>query len=152
MKRKAKADSLLPLDELVPPPPKFSNPHALRMLDSFLYSRKVGNFTFPKRKRSIPEWSWDNKAIREILLRSFPRLDSDEGQRIRAARWAFVIYQFFRKGSSYQDLAKRMRLTLPATKALIRSVRRAACGVRTSGSGALGGKRGRPLKPKEPQK
>ena len=61
----------------------------------------------PKRKNAC--WAKSDKEVRELLLSVFPKLDSNERQRMRAGKWARVIQLYFRSGLSYGDTAAEMQ-------------------------------------------
>ena len=51
-----------------------------------------------QRVANTPDWTRNDAAIRAVLLRAFPRMDSNPTQRKRAGRWAFIIHNYFRLG------------------------------------------------------
>jgi len=98
------------------------------------------------QRREAPTWALNDKAIRKILLRSFPKLSSDDKQHRAAARWAHVIYLFWHLKLTIGQIALELNVNIDTVRALIRSIKRVAKGQRADGSGILGHKRGRPRK------
>jgi hypothetical protein len=96
--------------------------------------------------RIAPEWARSDVEVRKVLLRSFPKLETDSKQRGRAARWASVIHLYFRMQESYLEIAQELEITPTAVKFLIRSIKRVAAGKSANGSGLHGRRRGAPLK------
>lgn len=88
-----------------------------------------------RRKRKILEWTRSNKKIQEILLRSFPRLHTNQKQRGRAARWAAVIHLYFRLQYTYRQVAEELQTTPQAVLAVTRSIVRVAGGMKANGRG-----------------
>lgn len=95
-------------------------------------------------KKTIPAWANNNDEIRKIVIRSFPKWDSDDKQRTRAARWVRVIQLYFRMGYTYVQAAEEMGLFPKQIKDIICRVRRVSVGKRANGTGLLGGRPGRP--------
>lgn len=97
-------------------------------------------------KRASPTWTRSEVRIREILLRAFPRLTTNDRQRESAARWATVIHLYFRMGYTRPQIAHEIGSTTGKIHSLIRSIIRVSNGLRADGTGKLQGKRGRPRK------
>lgn len=98
-------------------------------------------------KKSVPEWASDDKKVREIVLRSFPKFGTDTRQRKGAARWIRVIHLYFRMGMTRGQVAEEMGLKPIIIKGIIEGIRRVAQGKRYDGRGRLGvHPRGRPKK------
>ena len=95
-------------------------------------------------KKIVPAWVNDNAEIRKIVIRSFPKWDSNDKQRIRAARWVRIIQLYFRAGYTRTQVAEEMSLTSEQVKSIIRGIRRVSGGKRADGSGNLRGHPGRP--------
>ena len=89
------------------------------------------------RKR-VPLWALDNKKIQQVILRAFPKMDSDPVQRQRAGRWARVIHLYYRLKWSRGQIAKEMSLQYHTVNDLIRSIKRVAAGKRANGKGLRG--------------
>src|SRR5271157_2995548 len=60
--------------------------------------------------RKVPEWTTSDKGIQQILLRAFPTLKTNIRQRARAARWARVIYLYYRTRLTKADIAHVLKL------------------------------------------
>jgi hypothetical protein len=97
-------------------------------------------------KRETPAWVTKNSEIRKLLLRSFPRLATNERQKRAAARWAMIIHLFYHMGYTSSQVAEEMGLALNKVKAICKSIRRVSKGLRADGRGKLTGKLGRPKK------
>ena len=97
-----------------------------------------------QRKRLIPSWANNNERVKEIILRSFPKLDSDAKQHATAARWVRIVQLYFRAHYTRAQVAEEMGLTSEQVKGVIRSMRRVSVGRRANGTGNLGGRPGRP--------
>lgn len=97
-----------------------------------------------KRKRDVPEWAQSTEKIKAILLRSFPKLKTDQRQRARAARWARIVHLYFRLGWTFTQVAEEMSMKPGNLHNMTVSIRRAANGLRADGKGPRGGKRGNP--------
>lgn len=96
-------------------------------------------------KKEVPEWTRDDKKVREILLRSFPKLTTDYKQRVRAARWIRIIHLYFRMHMTRGQVAEEMGVEPGIIRDVVRSIRRVAANRRANGSGVLGVRpRGRP--------
>lgn len=99
-----------------------------------------------RKERPVPVWTKNDSEVRAVLLRAFPRLETDGRQRQSAARWLRIIYLYFRLQYTHRQTAAEMGLTPSVVTSVTRSIRRVASGRRADGSGQLGGKRGRPKK------
>lgn len=99
-----------------------------------------------KHKRVTPEWVKSDKKIRELLLRSFPRLLINKRQAALAGRWARVIQLYFRMGKTHGQIAEEMGLKYKDVNNLVDRIRRAGQGFCASGTGKKLGVRpnGRP--------
>lgn len=97
-------------------------------------------------KRAVPKWTRNDKAVRALILRSFPKMNTDSAQRNAAARWASVIHLYFRMGYTASQVAEEIGSTTMKIEFVIRSIHRVSKGLRANGTGKLGAKRGRPKK------
>jgi hypothetical protein len=97
------------------------------------------------RVANTPEWANDNLQVRELLLKVFPKLATDENQRKRALAWATIIYLYHRCGMTQLHISMRLGWTENRVKMMIRNINRAATG-RSVRTGKPRGKRGRPRK------
>jgi hypothetical protein len=118
-----------------------------------------------------PEWVFNPKAVRKLLLNSFPRLNEHSvsctgktkdalscrcpfHQRRGAARWALIMYKFWHEGRTEGEIVVELNegpedspATWHASKVrnIIRHIKDAAKGLRSNGRGKITGKRpGRP--------
>ena len=100
-----------------------------------------------QRRRIIPEWTRSDEKIQEVLLRSFPLLQTDPKQRTKAARWASIIHFYFRLQYTYRQTAAELGMTFYAVRQATIYIRRVAQGIWSNGRGKFTGrKRGRPRK------
>lgn len=86
-------------------------------------------------QKQIPTWANDDKAIKKFLLRSFPKLQTNDRQRRSAARWVRIIHLHFRAGWTRGDIAEELHLSLDSVRSAIRNIKRAASGIRARGTG-----------------
>ncbi len=86
-------------------------------------------------RKNIPEWALDDKKIREILLRSFPKLTTNSRQRRGAARWMRVVHLYFRMHMTRGQVAEELRVKSRVVKDVVQNIRRAAEGRRCDGQG-----------------
>ena len=112
--------------------------------DTFTSGHQI--ITIRRTDRVDPEWVKSDAEIRKILLRAFPKLDTDPKQRARAGRWARVIQLYFRRHYTHGQIAAELGIKYRNVNSLIDRIRRAAKGERANGTGKLGNPRGRPKK------
>lgn len=98
------------------------------------------------RMRRVPVWALDDGKIREVLLKSFPKLSTDSKQREQAARWLRIIHLYWRLGMTRGQVAYEVGKTDQQVHFLLVAIKRAMEGKRANGSGPRGGKVGRPKK------
>jgi len=98
---------------------------------SFMNGHQIIRIRRPRRR--VPQWVFDDNKIRAFLLRSFPKLSSDDKQRKRAGRWARVIQLYFRTRKSYRETAEEMGESLETTHNIIRRIQRASSGKPVNG-------------------
>lgn len=96
--------------------------------------------------REAPKWTKNDGAIRTLLLKTFPKLATDDNQRTSAARWASVIHLYYRLGYTRGQIAEEIGSTDVKVHGVIRSITRAYKGLRADGSGTKSNRRGRPRK------
>ena len=106
-----------------------------------------------KKEKLIPKWVNDQQKIKEILLKSFPKLSTDSRQRMRAARWARVIQLYYKMDYTHGQIVDELndeneeyKVTLAQIRSIIRGIKRVATGRSANGTGKLGRKTGRPKK------
>jgi predicted DNA-binding protein YlxM (UPF0122 family) len=93
--------------------------------------------------QKMPEWMKDEKNVRELLLRVFPKLKTNDRQRKRAARWVAIIGLYFKTAWSARDVAEKLNTTEKKIYDTAQRITRAGAGLRTTGKQRTG-KRGRP--------
>jgi hypothetical protein len=95
--------------------------------------------------RVIPDWTRNDKEVRKVLLRSFPKLNEDPIHRSQAARWTRVLHLYFRMGLTRGQISKEMKLSASQVNSFILTLKRVGAGHRADGKGLLGAKpRGNP--------
>jgi hypothetical protein len=142
--------------------------------DPLIWGVKVlgaGQAGHNERVANTPEWATNNAHVRAVLLRAFPRWNTNQTQYERALGWVYIIQHYFRMGETalqialelrHMDKSKEVALELQGGKApkqekgeiekLIKRVTdtvdrisRVAKGLRTNGKPRIG-KLGRPRK------
>ncbi len=99
--------------------------------------------------REVPEWTLSDARVREILLRSFPKLRKEEKQRSKAARWCRIIYLYYRMRLPRQIVAKELRISETGLNGHIQRIGWAASGLNTAGKKRSGKKVNSPPTPGE---
>lgn len=98
-------------------------------------------------EREIPAWTLNDKEVRKVLLRAFPKLRTNGPQAIRAGRWMRLIHLYYRVPMSNSQVAKEMDMSLNVVKKTLQHIRRVAKGRRANNTALLGlTPRGRPRK------
>lgn len=92
---------------------------------------RKGTSRYASRGKIIPRWTKSDRNIQALLLRVFPKLKQDERQRKAAARWALVIYLYYRTGSTYREIAEELHMNYGAAHQLLKRISRAAAGMET---------------------
>jgi hypothetical protein len=111
--------------------------------DSFLSGYQIAA---PRANaRVTPLWVYDKAVIKRILLRSFPRFDTDVKQRDAAGRWARIIHLYFNLRYTYKEVAEELDENPSKIRHSIDGIQRASKGLKANRSGASSGRRsGRP--------
>ena len=86
----------------------------------------------------VPEWTKSDEKIRELIKRSFPKFETNDVQRLRASRWARIIYLHFRMAYSMSQIADEMTLSIDDVKNILNRIRRVAAGRRANNTGKRG--------------
>ena len=102
---------------------------------SFIDGHQVKRVRSLHDGRKVPAWSTDDDTVRKLLLRSFPKLGTNELQRMRAGRWMRVIQLYFRSKRSRREVAEDMRESENVIRMLVRSIKLAQKGCRANGTG-----------------
>lgn len=98
-------------------------------------------------KKSVPEWALNDKKVKEIILRSFPKFNTDTRQRKGAARWIRIIHLYWRMNQTRGQVAEEMGLKYSVVNNIIAAIKRVARGRRADNTDLLGhNKKGRPKK------
>jgi hypothetical protein len=105
------------------------------------------------RGRKTPVWTKTDTGIQQVLLRAFPKLIENPAQREKAARWARVIYLYYRMGYTFSQVAEEMSIHSPSEKRPYRAIERLIERIKRVGEGKethrgknKRGRRGRPSK------
>jgi hypothetical protein len=108
--------------------------------------KTAGATLHAERMQRVPVWALDQEKVKQILLSAFPKLQTDDLQRSRAAKWATVINYYYRMGWTQTMIAEEMKLPLSTIKSLIIRIKRVAAGKQTADPKKLRGQRhrGRP--------
>jgi hypothetical protein len=125
---------MMNLNERIDSRDLFMSNHSIR-------SGGQGAVASAKRRAKPPKWARTDKGIQKIIRLAFPHFETNERQRKFAARWARVIYLYFRVGYTYSQIAEEMKLysKIPnrpynTVEMTIKHIQRAAEG-KTSGYG-----------------
>lgn len=102
---------------------------------SFMVGHQVKRIRSRHDGRKVPAWSTNDEAVRKLLLRSFPKLATNDLQRRRAGRWMRVIQLYFRSKRSRREVAEDMGESENVIRMLVRSIKLAQKGWRTNGTG-----------------
>ena len=90
-----------------------------------------------------PEWTKHDAEIQNLLLRVFPKLQTDPNQRTQAGTWARIIQLYYRVGSTTAVIAEEMGISKQCVQSRLYRIRRSAEGQRTDGK-PRAARRGRP--------
>lgn len=101
-----------------------------RLDPSILSSNGVVEIRSTRRphRKPPPKWVLDDEQIRVLLLRVFPKLQTNTRQRIRASRWAAIIRMYYSSGMTESDIAQEIGGSADTIRATRRSILRAAEG------------------------
>jgi hypothetical protein len=95
--------------------------------------------------RKAPLWTKNDKRVQAILLRSFPKMETNQKQRDAAGKWVRVLHLYYRMGLTFGQVAAEMGITRDTVSDIVQCLTRASKGLRADGSKRkLGRKRGRP--------
>ena len=97
-------------------------------------------------KKSVPEWVLDDKKVREIILRSFPKFSTDARQRKGAARWIRVIHLYFRMGMTRGQVAAELSVSPIVIKGIVQGLLQVGRGETVHHKNGHKRPRGRPKK------
>lgn len=76
-----------------------------------------------RKRTGVPDWVEDETRVRAILLKAFPKLVTDAGQRARAGRWARVIDGYYREGAPAQDIADDLEVSKQVIEKIIHKIK-----------------------------
>lgn len=107
--------------------------------------RGAGHTLHSERTARTPEWVNNDAEVRSLLLKVFPKWETNEHQHKLAAQWVLIIHLYFRMGMTSSQVAVEMGTTDGLIRNRLRYIRRAAAGY-CARTGKLRGKRGRPKK------
>jgi len=99
------------------------------------------------REKEIPLWATNDKETQQkVLLRAFPKLQTDSKQRKRAARWAAVLVLFYRMNMTKSQIGAELRIGSTVVNSILQRARRVAKGISANNTGIHGRRMGRPKK------
>lgn len=80
--------------------------------ETFMQGHAVGGALEPRHQKRLaeatPTWALNNEQVQALLRKVFPKMDSDPGQHERAAKWASIIYEYFRYSLSAGAIANEI--------------------------------------------
>jgi hypothetical protein len=88
-------------------------------------------------KRGVPAWAFNDKKVRALILRAFPKMASSPTHKAGAGRWGAVIHLYFRMGYTRSQIAEELGSSTQKVHGVIRSILRVSKGLRADGSGRL---------------
>ena len=112
--------------------------------DGFMSAHQIKKTRVQIGQKDTPLWSASNTEVQKVLLRVFPKLQTHNGHRQRAARWNQAIVLVYRLNMPYNHAAAEMGITTSTLRSLLRNIRRAALGLRADTHKPRSGKIGRP--------
>jgi len=65
-------------------------------------------------KKGVPEWATSDAEIRIVVLRVFPRWQTDPRHRLGAARWIRIAHLFWRVGLTRGQVVEEMQTAWPS--------------------------------------
>jgi hypothetical protein len=117
--------------------------------DQFMGAHQILKIRRPKKK--VPSWANNDKKIQEFVRRSFPKMDTNTIQRRRAARWAAIIYWYYRQNFGRLEIARRLGMSINQVRGLLGHIKLAARGMKANGRGPGGKPNGRPKRKALPE-
>ena len=100
-----------------------------------------GTYTVRQPGKKIPAALKTEEGIRALLLKMFPKMTVDGGQRFRAGQWARVIQLHYKFHYSERMTAEEMGISPRTVNSIKTRIRRAVQGRRLDGSGCYWKKR-----------
>jgi hypothetical protein len=99
------------------------------------------------RNTRTPIWALNDRMLRQVLLRAFPKMETNRTQERRALLWLEIIYNFYRRGlpsrkiamELFSDEGRKKRPWLRSANPekyvedTVRRITRVAAGLRTTG-------------------
>lgn len=87
--------------------------------------KTAGATRHAERMQKIPVWAFDDQKIKELISSRFPKIDTNQKQRMLAARMVRVIYLYYRTGFTAAQVAEQLNMTLKAVERLLARVKEA---------------------------
>lgn len=81
--------------------------------------------------KQIPLWANNDTEVRNLLKRTFPKMDTSQTQRDAAGNWFAIIHFYYRMGYTAEQTAHEIGSTTLKVHDKIRSMNRAARGVQS---------------------
>jgi len=73
-----------------------------------------------------PDWVFNDLFLRQLLLHTFPRMQTDERHRMWARRWAALVYMYYRLHLPSKEVAERLGMQHNAVRFSLWSIRKRA--------------------------
>lgn len=108
----------------------------LDSFDPFMSSHQIIQPESPRNE--VPRWAETDAGVQEVLLRAFPKLSTDGRQRIRAGRWARLIYYAYRMRMTRGQIAAELDTTEKKVKTMLYGINNVGNGRRYNGRGVDG--------------
>src|SRR5260370_32872374 len=77
------------------------------------------------RMKRVPVWALDDEKIKQLIDLRFPKAKTDPIQRKLASRMVYIIYLYYRVGSTSGAIAEELKMTSLAVRQLICRLERA---------------------------
>lgn len=108
--------------------------------------KTAGATQHAQRMQSVPVWALDDNKIKELLMKVFPRMQTDPKQKERAMRWLRIINLYYRVGWTCGRVAEELKITYKQAEWAIYAINKAAKGEADHGRNRGIKPRGRPRK------
>lgn len=95
------------------------------------------------KRKGVPKWVDDVNVLRNMFTKVFPKLRTNEKQRLQAGRYARVFYLYFKEGVPASAIAEDLQLNVKNIERMINRLRRWGNGLNGHGQARLN-PRGRP--------
>jgi hypothetical protein len=100
----------------------------------------------PEESDPASQFLYNDGGTQAFLLKNFPYLQTDSCQKLQAARWAAIIYHYFRLGWVDSRIERELDWGKGEVGSIVQQIRRKIKGLRRNGKPYSQRKRGRPRK------